>query len=113
MTSASCPTLTRHPPGRSRPGAAVTDDEAFEANRELLFAVAYRMLGTVADAEDAVQDAWLRWSAAPRADVAQPRAYLVRTVTHIALNRLRSARAHREAYVGPWLPEPLLTTIPE
>ena len=89
------------------------DQEAFEANRELLFAVAYRMLGTVADAEDAVQDAWLRWSAAPRADVAQPRAYLVRTVTHIALNRLRSARARREAYVGPWLPEPLLTTIPD
>jgi RNA polymerase sigma-70 factor (TIGR02957 family) len=87
----------------------VTDEEAFEANRELLFAVAYRMLGTVADAEDAVQDAWLRWSAAPRPDVAQPRAYLVTTVTHIALNRLQSARARREAYVGPWLPEPLLT----
>jgi RNA polymerase sigma-70 factor (TIGR02957 family) len=91
----------------------VTDDEAFEANRELLFAVAYRMLGTVADAEDAVQDAWLRWSAAPRPDVAQPRAYLVTTVTHIALNRLQSARARREAYVGPWLPEPLLTVTPD
>jgi RNA polymerase sigma-70 factor (TIGR02957 family) len=91
----------------------VTDGEAFEAHRELLFAVAYRMLGTVADAEDAVQDAWLRWSAAPRPDVTQPRAYLVRTVTHIALNRLRSARARREAYVGPWLPEPLLTTGPD
>jgi RNA polymerase sigma-70 factor (ECF subfamily) len=91
----------------------VTDEEAFEANRELLFAVAYRMLGTVADAEDAVQDAWLRWSAAPRPDVAQPRAYLVTTVTHIALNRLQSARARREAYVGPWLPEPLLTATPD
>jgi RNA polymerase sigma-70 factor (ECF subfamily) len=91
----------------------VTDEEAFEANRELLFAVAYRMLGTVADAEDAVQDAWLRWSAAPRPDVAQPRAYLVTTVTHIALNRLQSARARREAYVGPWLPEPLLTVTPD
>ena len=91
----------------------MTDEEAFEANRELLFAVAYRMLGTVADAEDAVQDAWLRWSAAPRPDVAQPRAYLVTTVTHIALNRLQSARARREAYVGPWLPEPLLTTTPD
>jgi RNA polymerase sigma-70 factor (TIGR02957 family) len=88
----------------------VTDEEVFEANRELLFAVAYRMLGTVADAEDTVQDAWLRWSAAPRSDIAEPRAYLARTVTHIALNRLRSARARREAYVGPWLPEPLLTT---
>jgi len=91
-------------------GAAVTDEEVFEANRELLFAVAYRMLGTVADAEDAVQDAWLRWSAAPRSGVAAPRAYLARIVTRIALNRLRSVRARREAYVGPWLPEPLLTT---
>jgi RNA polymerase sigma-70 factor (TIGR02957 family) len=89
----------------------MTDEEVFEANRELLFAVAYRMLGTVADAEDTVQDAWLRWSAAPRSDIAEPRAYLARTVTHIALNRLRSARARREAYVGPWLPEPLLTTV--
>ena len=79
------------------------------AQRELMFSVAYRMLGTVADAEDAVQDAWLRWSAAPRDDVADPRAYLARTVTNIALNRLRSAQARREAYVGPWLPEPLLT----
>ena len=91
-------------------GAAVTDEEVFEANRELLFAVAYRMLGTVADAEDIVQDAWLRWSAAPRSGVAEPRAYLARIVTRIALNRLRSVRARREAYVGPWLPEPLLTT---
>jgi len=88
----------------------VTDEEVFEANRELLFAVAYRMLGTVADAEDTVQDAWLRWSAAPRSDVAEPRAYLARAVTNIALNRLRSARARREAYVGSWLPEPVLTT---
>ena len=88
----------------------MTDEEVFEANRELLFAVAYRMLGTVADAEDTVQDAWLRWSAAPRSDVAEPRAYLARAVTNIALNRLRSARARREAYVGSWLPEPVLTT---
>jgi len=91
----------------------VTDEEVFEANRELLFAVAYRMLGTVADAEDAVQDAWLRWTAAPRSDIAEPRAYLARTVTHVALNKLRSARARREAYVGSWLPEPLLTTGPD
>ena len=79
------------------------------AHRELMFSMAYRMLGTVADAEDAVQDAWLRWSAAPRDDVADPRAYLARTVSNIALNRLRSAQARREAYVGPWLPELLLT----
>ncbi len=87
----------------------MTDEEEFEAHRGLMFALAYRMLGTVADAEDAVQDAWLRWSAAPRADVAEPRAYLARIATNTALNRLRAARARREAYVGPWLPEPVLT----
>jgi len=87
----------------------VTDAEVFEEYRGLMFAVAYRMLGTIADAEDAVQDAWLGWSAASRADVADPRAYLVRIVTNTALNRLRAARARREAYIGPWLPEPLLT----
>jgi len=85
------------------------DAETFEAHRDLMFAVAYRMLGTVADAEDAVQDAWLRWSAAPRRGVAQPRAYLTKIITNTALNRLRSVRARREAYLGPWLPEPLLT----
>jgi len=88
---------------------AHTDAEVFEAHRDLMFAVAYRMLGSIADAEDAVQDAWLRWSAEPRADVASPRAYLSRVIANTALNRLRSARARREAYVGPWLPEPLLT----
>ncbi len=85
------------------------DAETFEAHRDLMFGVAYRMLGTVADAEDAVQDAWLRWSAAPRRNVAQPRAYLTKIITNTALNRLRSVRARREAYLGPWLPEPLLT----
>jgi DNA-directed RNA polymerase specialized sigma24 family protein len=87
----------------------VGDAETFVAHRDLMFSVAYRMLGTVADAEDAVQDAWLRWSTAPRDDVTEPRAYLARTVTNVALNRLRAAQARREAYVGPWLPEPLLT----
>jgi RNA polymerase sigma-70 factor (TIGR02957 family) len=87
----------------------VDDAEVFEAHRDLMFAVAYRMLGTVADAEDAVQDAWLRWSAEPRSDVTNPRAYLSRVAVNTALNRLRTVRARREAYVGPWLPEPLLT----
>jgi RNA polymerase sigma-70 factor, ECF subfamily len=87
----------------------VTDAEVFQAHRDLMFAVAYRMLGTSTDAEDAVQDAWLRWSAAPRSEVAEPRAYLTRIVVNTALNRLRSARARREAYIGPWLPEPILT----
>src|SRR5215472_17481421 len=67
------------------------------------------MLGTITDAEDAVQDAWLRWSAAHREHVTDQRAYLARTVVNTALNRLRAAQARREAYVGPWLPEPLLT----
>ena len=91
------------------PGAP--DAETFEAHRDLMFAVAYRMLGTVADAEDAVQDAWLRWSAASRHDVTDPRAYLAKVITNTSLNRLRSVRARRESYVGPWLPEPLLTDI--
>ena len=89
--------------------AAQTDAEVFEAHRDLMFAVAYRMLGTIADAEDAVQDAWLRWSAEPRSDVGSSRAYLCKIIANTALNRLRSARARREAYIGPWLPEPLLT----
>jgi RNA polymerase sigma-70 factor (ECF subfamily) len=84
-------------------------DDPFEEHRNLLFAVAYRMLGTAADAEDAVQDAWLRWSAGDRSEVADPKAYLVRITTNVALDRLRSAQVRRETYVGPWLPEPLLT----
>ncbi|MGE5290593.1 MAG: RNA polymerase sigma-70 factor [Micromonosporaceae bacterium] len=80
----------------------------FEEHRSLLFGIAYRMLGSVADSEDVIQDAWLRWSAADRSQVAAPRAYLVRIVTNTALNKLRSAKARRESYVGPWLPEPLV-----
>lgn len=81
----------------------------FERHRDLMVAVAYRMLGSTADAEDVVQDAWLRWSGTDRSDVAEPRAYLVRVVTNLAINRLTSARAKRETYIGPWLPEPVLT----
>jgi RNA polymerase sigma-70 factor (TIGR02957 family) len=81
----------------------------FDRHRRLLFTVAYQMLGSVADAEDVVQDAWLRWSAADRSDVVDERAYLVQITTRLALDRLGSARARRESYVGPWLPEPLLT----
>ena len=82
---------------------------AFDRHRRLLFSVAYQMLGSVTDAEDVVQDTWLRWSATDRADVADPRAYLVRITSRLALDRLGSARSRRESYVGPWLPEPLLT----
>ncbi|WP_216913084.1 RNA polymerase sigma-70 factor [Nocardia noduli] len=88
------------------------DDERdpFLEHRRLLFATAYRMLGTVTDTEDVLQDAWLRWHAVDHARVEHPKSYLVRTVTNLALTRLTSARATRETYVGPWLPEPLLTT---
>jgi len=82
----------------------------FDSHRSLLFTVAYRILGSAADAEDAVQDTWLKWSAADRSRVADPRAYLARIVTTVALDRLRSARARRETYIGPWLPEPILTS---
>jgi RNA polymerase sigma-70 factor (ECF subfamily) len=83
--------------------------EVFDEHRRLLFDVAYRMTGSVADAEDLVQDAWLRWSTVEVDRVDNPRAYLVRTITNLSLNQLTSARARRERYVGPWLPEPLLT----
>jgi RNA polymerase sigma-70 factor (TIGR02957 family) len=83
--------------------------EPFGRHRRLLFSVAYQMLGSVADAEDVVQDTWLRWSATERGEVTDPRAYLVRITSRLALDRMDSARARRESYVGPWLPEPLLT----
>ncbi|WP_093840299.1 RNA polymerase sigma-70 factor [Streptomyces aidingensis] len=79
----------------------------FEEHRDRLFGIAYRMLGSVADAEDLVQDAWLKWAGVDR-PVDRPGAYLARTVTNLALNRLGSAAAQRERYVGPWLPEPLV-----
>ena len=85
------------------------DQQVFNQHRNLLFSVAYRILGTAADAEDAVQDAWIKWSAADRAQVAEPKAYLTRIVSNVALERLRSTRYQRETYVGPWLPEPLMT----
>jgi len=86
------------------------DQQVFHQHRKLLFSVAYRLLGTAADAEDAVQDAWIKWSAADRSQVADPKAYLARIVSNLALERLRSTRHKRETYVGPWLPEPILTT---
>ena len=88
-------------------------DEPFVAHRSLLFTVAYEMLGAVADAEDVVQDTWLRWAALPeagRAEVRDPRAYLVRIVTRLSLNRLRTVARQREDYPGEWLPEPVLTS---
>jgi RNA polymerase sigma-70 factor (TIGR02957 family) len=84
-------------------------DDAFVTHRGLLFTVAYEMLGSAVDAEDVVQETWLRWANVDQADVRDPRAYLVRMVTRQALNRLRTVSRQREDYVGQWLPEPLLT----
>jgi RNA polymerase sigma-70 factor (ECF subfamily) len=84
--------------------------DVFVAHRNLLFTVAYEMLGSAADAEDVLQETWLRWAEADRSDVRDARAYLVRIVTRLALNRMRANARRRESYVGPWLPEPLLTS---
>ena len=88
-------------------------EEPFVAHRGLLFTVAYEMLGSAADAEDVVQETWVRWDAIgelARGEVRDPRAFLVRMVTRKTLDRLRSDARRREEYVGEWLPEPLLTT---
>jgi RNA polymerase sigma-70 factor (ECF subfamily) len=87
-----------------------TDDRAdpFRQHRPLLFSIAYRMLGSASDAEDVVQDAYLRWRRVNPLDVRSPKDFLSTTVTRLAMDHLRSARARREVYVGPWLPEPLV-----
>jgi len=85
-------------------------EDPFVAHRSLLFTVAYEMLGSAADADDVVQETWLRWAEVDRAEIRDPRAYLVRIVTRQALNRLRTLSRRREDYVGEWLPEPLLTS---
>ncbi|OSP44580.1 RNA polymerase subunit sigma-24 [Streptomyces sp. 13-12-16] len=94
-----------------------TVTDVFEEHRPVLLGVAYRMLGRVADAEDVVQDAWLRWSGGDRAGVREPRGYLVRVTTRLAIDRLRQIKARGETYVGPWLPEPYVTdfggTVPD
>ena len=90
--------------------AALTD--AFEAQRSRLTRLAYRMLGSVAEAEDAVQDAWLRWTRAGEG-VSDPAAWLVRATTRLCIDRLRKAKAERAAYRGPWLPEPLIEPLTE
>ncbi|MDN0200276.1 RNA polymerase sigma-70 factor [Streptomyces sp. S.PNR 29] len=91
--------------------------DVFEQHRPVLVGVAYRMLGRVADAEDVVQEAWLRWAGADRSAVREPRAYLVRVTTRLAIDRLRQIKARGETYVGPWLPEPYVTdfgdTVPD
>jgi RNA polymerase sigma factor (sigma-70 family) len=101
-SSASCRSLAR----RGRLGMS---DDPFVAHRSLLFTVAYEMLGSASDAEGVVQESGLRWFAADQSGVRDPRAFLVRIVTRKALDRLRTLARRREDYVGPWLPEPLLT----
>ncbi|MCM8553879.1 RNA polymerase sigma-70 factor [Streptomyces sp. STCH 565 A] len=83
--------------------------DVFEEHRPVLLGVAYRMLGRLADAEDVVQEAWLRWSGADRSAVREPRGYLVRVTTRLAVDRLRQIKSRSETYVGPWLPEPCVT----
>lgn len=87
-----------------------THTEVFQHHRRQLFGLAYRMLGSATDAEDVVQEAWLRWDRADRAQVRDARSYLMRIAARVAVDQLRRAGSQREDYVGPWLPEPLLTT---
>ena len=88
------------------------DGDEFERHRPLLTGIAYRMLGSSAEAEDAVQDAWLRWRSAGPAAIVDDRAWLSTTIVRLCIDRLKSARARRETYPGVWLPEPVLTTTP-
>lgn len=87
----------------------MSDVAAFETERKRLTHVAYRMLGRWSEAEDAVQDAYLRWQAADHAAIATPAAWLTTVIVRLCLDRMRRAKASREVYVGPWLPEPILT----
>ena len=97
--------MTNRTSGESPSNAA----HVFGEHRNLLVSVAYRVLGSVTDAEDAVQEAWLRWANVRHSEITDPRAFLVRVTTRLAIDRLRRAKIRRESYVGPWLPEPILT----
>jgi RNA polymerase sigma-70 factor, ECF subfamily len=98
--------LDEHAGGQ--PAPAHDAAASFEPHRRYLVGLAYRMLGSVAEAEDVAQDAFLRWNAADRDSVSEPRAFLARTASRLCLDRMKSARAHREHYVGTWLPEPVI-----
>jgi RNA polymerase sigma-70 factor (ECF subfamily) len=91
---------------------ATSRTKDFDRYRPLLFSIAYRMLGSVMDAEDVVQEAFVRWQGAPEGEVRSPRAYLSTVVTRLSIDQLRSAQVRREEYVGPWLPEPLAGQLP-
>ncbi|MDW5327176.1 sigma factor [Plantactinospora sp. KLBMP9567] len=100
---------TRDKKGRDMSHATDPATDAFVAHRNLLFTVAYEMLGSAADAEDVLQETWLRWIKVDAEHVRDQRAYLVRITTRQSLNRLRAMKRRKETYVGPWLPDPLLT----
>ena len=85
------------------------DQDVFNTDRPLLFSIAYRMLGSASDAEDVLQDAWLRYRG-ERSTIRSPKAFATTIVTRLCLDRLKSARTTREEYIGPWLPEPVLTS---
>lgn len=107
--------MTSRPDAPERPGPLDETEgsgalDAFLAVRPQLFGIAYRMLGSVAEAEDVVQDAWLRWQGTDRHQVRNPAAFLTTVTTRLAINAATSARARRETYVGPWLPEPVDTS---
>src|SRR5512132_73787 len=85
------------------------DQDLFTTDRPLLFSIAYRMLGSASDAEDVLQDAWLRYQSADRSTIRSPKSFATTIVTRLCLDRLKSARTKREEYIGPWLPEPVLT----
>src|SRR5215470_18694545 len=85
--------------------------EVFSELRPLLFSIAYRMLGTVMDAEDMVQETFLRWQNCDQGKIESPKAWLSTVITRLCINHLKSARVQREAYIGPWLPEPLVSGL--
>ena len=85
-------------------------DDVFNTDRRLFFSIAYRMLGSASDAEDVLQDAWMRYQAADESEIRSPRAFVATIVSRLCLDRLKSAQSTREEYIGPWLPEPVLTS---
>jgi len=101
---------TEPPAGRAEVDELEEATAVFADLRPRLFGIAYRMLGSVTDAEDLVQDVWLRWQASDRSSVINPGAYLATAITRLAINATQSARARRETYIGPWLPEPVDTS---
>jgi RNA polymerase sigma-70 factor (TIGR02957 family) len=109
MSSANMSSANMSSANMSRDGRPDPATEAFVTHRNLLFTVAYEMLGSAADAEDVLQETWLRWAGVDLGTVRDQRAYLVRITTRQALGRLRTLGRRKESYTGPWLPEPLLT----